>query len=148
MISELTRRDLRDLLGGSWSGRLSALEFLSRLYELDTLPSSDRRYSSMSQDVAQHTPPGNDDWGPVWVFSDGRLGLGDDQSLLRFVAASVHPVVVDSHLDVDARVRDINNILLPDGFELTASGAVSGRPVFSARVTTPRRVPTGAFTGS
>jgi hypothetical protein len=149
MLSELTRRDLENLLGDTWSGRLKAREFLSRLYDLDKLPSTDNRFSTMTQDVGQHTLPKNDDWAPGWVFSDSRLGFEDEKVLLRFVAETLHPAVVDPLLfNLDKRVGEINDILVPDGYELTATGALSGRPIFTARTTIPRRVPTGQFSNS
>src|ERR1039457_3342506 len=43
-VTEVTRRGIVDILSArNWSGRLSETEFLSRLYDLDALPSHDRR---------------------------------------------------------------------------------------------------------
>ncbi|MFP3243938.1 MAG: hypothetical protein RXR20_05100, partial [Paraburkholderia sp.] len=43
-ISEVTRRDIIDSLtseGVEWSGRLEDQEFLARLFDLNSLPSTD-----------------------------------------------------------------------------------------------------------
>jgi len=72
VITPVTRRDLRELLGGHWSGRLRGAEFLSRLYDLEELPSNDARYPTMMADIGQHTEA-NEDWEPDWIFSDARL---------------------------------------------------------------------------
>ena len=72
VITPVTRRDLRSKL--RWAGRLTDAEFLSRLYDLDALPSNDERYDSMRGDVYQHTE-NNDDWSADWIFDDPRLGL-------------------------------------------------------------------------
>jgi hypothetical protein len=147
-ISELTRRDLRDFLETTWSGRLGDVEFLSRLYDLRSLPSTDRRLSNMAEDIHKHTPPANNDWPQGWVFYDVRLGLDDDRKLLRLVAETLHPAVIAPDVDVEAQVRALNEILTPDGFELFPEGSMSGRTVFGVRPTTPRRTPTGPFSSS
>jgi AbiJ N-terminal domain 3 len=64
-ISELTRRDILDelrLSNISWNGRLDEIDFLSRLYQLDKMPSDDSRFKDMAGDVWQHRV-NNDDCG-------------------------------------------------------------------------------------
>ena len=52
-ITEITRRNLIDeiKLGIAWSGRLTEIDFLSRLYDLENLPSKDHRFKSMRGDI-------------------------------------------------------------------------------------------------
>ena len=53
-ISEVTRRQTFDFLtlsGVDWSGRLAEVEFLSRLYDLTKLPSTDGRFHSADRDI-------------------------------------------------------------------------------------------------
>ena len=147
MITSVTRRDLRQLLGSSWSGRLEGTEFLSRLYDLGALPSNDDRCEDMAGDIVQHTQA-NEDWDPDWIFTDSRLQLDDDAKLLRLLAETVHPVVLADSADAEKAVAKINALLLPDGFELFPAGSMSGRPVFSWRDTLPRRPPAGDFPSS
>lgn len=147
MITPVTRRDLRELLGGRWSGRLGGTEFLYRLYDLNGLPSEDSRFPTMTDDILQHTE-NNDDWPADWIFTDARLQLDDDEKLLRLLAETVHPEVVRDPRDVEHSVAEINALLLPDGFELFPAAAMSGRPIFSWRRTVPRRPPTGDFPAS
>jgi hypothetical protein len=147
VITPVTRRDLRELLGSRWSGRLANVEFLSRLYDLDALPSTDDRFETMAEDIVQHTEA-NDDWDSDWIFDDGRLRLDDDETLLRFVAETLHPETVNSRSDVQRLVVEINSLLLPDGFELFPASSMSGRPVFSWRPTVSRQPPVGSFPSS
>jgi AbiJ N-terminal domain 3 len=63
MITSISRRDLGERLGSSWSGRLEGTEFLSRLYDLGALPSNDGRRKDMAGDIFQHTQA-NEDWAP------------------------------------------------------------------------------------
>lgn len=146
-ISPVTRRDIRDAIGHSWSGRLTPSVFLNRLYNLNALPSNDDRYSSMLGDVLQHTE-NNSDWPEDWIFDDGRLALDDDVRLLRLLTEVVHPEVLPPGVDAASHVAAINRLLLPDGFELFPAAAISGRPVYSWRSTTPRKPPLGDFPSS
>lgn len=96
-ISQVTRRDIFDYLrteSGAWWGRMDEIAFLSRLYDLEALPSTDSRYKTASRDIFQHRV-NNYDWGDDWVFHDPRFRLasGPDEVLLGFLAQMVHPVV-------------------------------------------------------
>src|SRR5262245_41708494 len=96
-LTEITRRDIRRALvreGVWWSGDLEETEFLSRLYNLASLPSYDHRFSDASGDIWQHRV-NNHDWDDFWVFDDDRLQLSDgcDEILLNFLAEMVHPAV-------------------------------------------------------
>lgn len=76
-ISEVTRRNIFDRItlgGSSWAGRLSEPDFLARLYNLETMPSNDRRFVDAAADIWQHRVR-NRDWEPDWIFSDPRFGL-------------------------------------------------------------------------
>src|SRR5215213_4455202 len=110
-ISEITRRDIREALEGvAWWGRLEEVEFLSRLYPLDSLPSTDPRHRTAAEDIVRHRVA-NDDWPNDWVFTDERLGLADGEDAERLAA-------------------QLNKLLRPDGYELVPKGQISGRPVF------------------
>ncbi|MBL1433770.1 MAG: hypothetical protein COB94_010075 [Gammaproteobacteria bacterium] len=89
-ISEITRRDILDsifLEQINMYGRLGETEFLSRVWDLDSMPSTDARFSNATGDIWQHTV-NNEDWEPGWVFSDARFNLmrGDDETFLRFLS--------------------------------------------------------------
>ena len=135
-ISELTRRDIFDFIRANiaWSGRLSEVEFLGRLYDLESLPSGDPRFSSFSGDIWQHRV-NNFDWDDDWVLTDPRLGLesGTDEVLLAFLAEMLHPVV-RPYDEKARRVLDaFNGYLAPDGWEIAECTRISGKPVFAAR---------------
>jgi AbiJ N-terminal domain 3 len=73
-ISRETRRNILDWLAverTEWSGRLSEEAFLDRVVDLDTLPSTDSRFSSARGDIRQHRSD-NDD-SPRWsIRSSGQ----------------------------------------------------------------------------
>ena len=134
-ITRITRRDIFDYLrtcGFVWYGWLDELAFLGRLYELEDLPSFDRRFKTAAQDIRQHRI-NNSDWDDDWIFSDERLRLasGPDDILLEFLAQVVHPVVREDAAQSEEIVSNFNRLLAPDGWKLTISGQHSGRPIYS-----------------
>jgi AbiJ N-terminal domain 3 len=100
-ITEVTRRRLVEGLevrGIVWSGALEDTEFLSRLYDLDALPSTDPRFRSASEDIFQHRVNSPTDWDDDWVFSDPRFGLADsDDAIVRVPGGDAAPSGADRH---------------------------------------------------
>jgi hypothetical protein len=139
-ISDVTRRAVLDelaLSGVRWAGRLEDDEFLARLYDLSALPSTDRRFDNAAGDIWQHRVNNPEDWPDDWVFYDSRFGLmhGDDETFLKFLAETVHPVVrVDSEEAIKLAAA-YNTHLLHDGYELIEVTKISGRPVYAAQST-------------
>lgn len=136
-ISAITRRKLFDsiaLSGLGWSGRLQEPDFLGRLYDLSSLPSTDTRYRDAHGDIWQHGV-NNSDWDDDWVFSDSRFNLthGDDDVVLAFLAEMLHPLVRSDESEVAALLKGFNDALTRDGFELYASDWVSGHAVYGWR---------------
>lgn len=122
-ITELTKRDIVDVLQNgfwgnevkisydyyerqfpeeyateykiNWYGRLTEIEFLSRIYNLDIMKSNDSRFKNARGDIIQHTI-NNNDWEANRVFLDKRFGIlngGNDETFLKFVCEVFHPVV-------------------------------------------------------
>jgi hypothetical protein len=132
-----TRRGIVDRLrvtSTSWNGGLDEVEFLSRLYDLQSLPSQDRRFRDASQDIWQHCI-NNDDWDAYWVFSDSRFGLADGtaEAFLRFMCETVHPVVRPDRAAAIQMVAGYNDELRESGWQLHEVEKVGGRPYFSYR---------------
>lgn len=132
-ISELTRRDIFDAIQVeqvAWWGRLDDVQFLSRIYDLESLPSTDSRFSSAHGDIWQHRF-NNDDWEDDWVFSDNRFDLrGDDEILLRFLCETIHPVVRQDVTEAERLKQLYNQYLRNDGFEIIEKTRISGKPVY------------------
>lgn len=134
-ISFVTRRDVFDYIrtsGFSWFGQMDELPFLGRLYDLDSLPSTDNRFRTATGDIRQHRI-NNDDWEDDWIFTDPRLKLasGPDDALLEFLVQMVHPVVRPDAAESAEIVRALNDLLRPDGWRLAPSGDISGRPIYA-----------------
>lgn len=135
-ITEITRRNIADSFvfkNVNWAGRLEEQQFLARLYDVSRLPSTDRRYSSASEDIWKHRVM-NSDWENDWVFYDSRFNLLNvsDEQFLRFLCEVLHPAVQSRAEDVELIKNLINEHLIKDGWEFRAQMSMSGRPVFSA----------------
>ena len=144
-ITVITRRDLFDAMTVEdlyWWGRLEEPEFLSRLYDLSFLPSSDHRFPDAAGDIWQHRI-NNWDWENHWVYYDARFQLmnGDDEILLNFLAETVHPVVVSDVTEAQKRVHLYNQFLRNDGFELAEKSRISGKPIYIGRNIGTTKVP-------
>ncbi|MFJ8744686.1 hypothetical protein ACIRL2_35585 [Embleya sp. NPDC127516] len=133
-ITDVTRRRLRDGLAGQWwGGTLDETQFLSRLYDLDNLPSRDERFTTAAQDVWQHCVNNPNDWDEDWIWGDPRFGLADDEPLLRFMAEMLHPAVRPDAAEVVRLHAFFNETLSHDGYELVEVDSISGAPIFAAR---------------
>ena len=137
-ISAATRRDVFDLLrleNVDWAGRFEEADFLSRLYDLDELPSHDSRFRTMGQDIWQHRVNNPMDWDDDWVFSDSRLNLlrCPDSDFLSFLCEMLHPVVRPDIEEAKRLASALNQTLRSDGWELVEKGRMANRPLFAAR---------------
>ncbi|MCP4633700.1 MAG: abortive infection family protein [candidate division Zixibacteria bacterium] len=136
-ISEVIRRDILDYITVkkiSWSGRLEETEFLSRLYDLESLPSySDTRCNNALQEIAIHREHFND-WPDNWVFYDERFNLlkCNDGTFLAFICEMVHPVVEPDTDKSEAWVRIFNSKLSADGWIIKGIKQISNKPVYGA----------------
>jgi hypothetical protein len=137
-ISEVTRRAIIDHLNIaniSWAGRYGDDEFLSRLYDLSKLPSTDHRYKNAAGDIWQHTVNNPEDWSRDCVFYDRRFNLlhASDSEFLRFLCETVHPVVRPIEEDSRGLVGIYNEALAADGWQLIEGKTISGKPTFVAQ---------------
>lgn len=138
-ISLVTRRRMADWIALSklpWAGSLDEPDFLARIYDVRSMPSTDDRFTNAFQDIYQHQVR-NYDWGDGWVFTDARFGLlhvGDDE-FLGFLAEMLHPIVRPDETEVAHLLAEFNEILRIDGFALYAKDWISGHAVYGWRRT-------------
>ncbi len=136
-ISEVTRRAIVDFILASeteWAGRLGEDDFLARLYDLASMPSTDRRFENAAGDIWKHRII-NSDWTIDWVFYDPRFNLlwAPDQDFLRFLCETVHPVVRPDSDAARELVAVYNKELAEDGWSLVEARQISGKPVYAAQ---------------
>lgn len=118
----------------TWQGQLDDVEFLSRLYDLQKLPSHDSRFKDAASDIWQHCI-NNDDWESYWVFADDRFGLmdGSAEAFLRFICETIHPVVRPDRDTANKMASHFNDQLRPAGWEIVEEDRIGGRPRFTFR---------------
>jgi hypothetical protein len=138
LITPVTRRRIFDTIILSkvrWEGRLEEPDFLARIYDLDTMPSTDSRYKSAVGDIRQHRVNNPEDWPDDWVFTDSRFGLqhGDDELVLQFLAEMLHPLVRADEEEVGRLLNSFNEALARDGYELYPADWISGHAVYGWR---------------
>jgi len=136
-ITEITRRDILDALvaeGVQLYGRLEETDFLSRIWPLDSMPSSDPRFQNAIGDIWQHRV-NNYDWEDDWLFYDSRFRLmdGDDETFLRFLCETIHPVVRPDITEAGRICQLYNSYLKNDGYALAEKARISGKPVYIGR---------------
>lgn len=138
-ITQITRRNIFDFLqaeGFWWSGRLSETDFLSRIFDLDQLPSFDDRFENAAGDIWQHRVNNPNDWEDNWIFSDSRFNLlkCDDTIFLNFLCEMIHPLVRTDPTHVARLLQIFNDNLKEDNFELVEKSRISGKPIFIGRL--------------
>ncbi|MBA0883935.1 abortive infection family protein [Flavobacterium undicola] len=138
-ITQLTRRNIFDYIQVEkfwWSGRLEETDFLSRMYDLEKLPSSDSRFINAIGDIWQHRINNPNDWDDNWVFNDSRFNLlnCDDSNFLNFLCEMIHPIVRIDSLDVNRLLQIFNENLKEDNYEIVEKTKISGKPIFVGRL--------------
>ncbi|MGR3565051.1 MAG: abortive infection family protein [Heliomarina sp.] len=134
MIAERTRAAILDEMRArqtAWHGALDEIAFLSRIFDLTSLPSHDSRFQNAEQDIWQHCI-NNFDWSQDWIYSDPRFRLyATDQAIfLKFICEVLHPIVRKDDAEQDALARAFNGHLRTDGWELVEDAIIDGRPAY------------------
>jgi len=119
--------------GVSWSGNLNDADFLSRLYDLESIPSYDPRYKTSYSDILTHTVS-FDDWDYDWVFTDARFNLMncEDLEFLKFLCETIHPVIRPIGDEAKALLDLYNRELVSEGYKIIKKNSDSGKTWYVA----------------
>ncbi|MCD4788961.1 MAG: abortive infection family protein [Bacteroidales bacterium] len=136
-ITEISRQNIFDFIQVEeifWAGKMDEVEFLSRMFDLNQMPSSDSRFDDCGGDIWQHRV-NNYDWEDNWIYYDGRFNLlkCDDSIFLQFLCEILHPLVRRDTSEVAKLHQIFNDILKNDGFEIIVKTKISGKPLFAVR---------------
>ncbi|MCD8302844.1 MAG: abortive infection family protein [Prevotellaceae bacterium] len=152
-ITALTRRNIFDVLTNgvkipalageqplyyNFWGVLTPVTFLNRIYQLNTMRSLDSRCENAEDDIQRHTLLG--DYPNEWIFTDDRFPLkeGRDEGLLDFLCEIFNPEVRDEFASWKPIFKKLNELITKDGYEFYISGLISGREVYSWRISKRR----------
>lgn len=138
-ITTITRRNIFDFIQVEkfwWAGRLEESDFLSRMFDLENMPSSDSRFENALGDIWQHRVNNPYDWDDNWIFNDSRFNLlnCDDSVFLNFLCEMLHPIVRADSSEVNKLLQIFNDNLKEDNFEIVEKSRISGRPIFVGRL--------------
>lgn len=113
----------------NYYGTLSCTNFLSRLYQLEELPSLDSRFKNATEDIYCHTVLNPNDYPEDWLFTDSRFPLcnGTDKQLLDFLCEVFNPEVRDEQSNWKIFYKKINNLIGADGYEFYIDHIISNR---------------------
>lgn len=140
-ITDITYIDILDILDSgidgeyiNWNGRLDEVEFLSRLYKLEELLSSDGRFKNASEDIWQHTINNQDyELKDIFEYEPFYIKNGDDRYLLNFLCEIFHPAVRSDKQNWIKFLKKINELIKCDGYEMYEKEYVSKRIVYGWR---------------
>ncbi len=134
-ITEVTRRDIIDYLISRekpFSGRLGEVEFLERIWDLASMPSTDRRFSDAHGDIWQHRI-NNSDWDDHHLLCTYlELLKCEDETFTKFLENCIHPFVVPDKEELNDLLTIFNEALKRDGFVLREASRLSGKAVYKA----------------
>ncbi|MBH1959912.1 MAG: abortive infection family protein [Flavobacteriia bacterium] len=138
VITEVTRRNIFDFVqveGFWWAGRLDETDFLSRIYNLEEMESSDSRFKNAAGDIWQHRINNPSDWHDDWIFYDDRFNLlrCDDSQFLNFLCEMLHPLVRTDLAEANKMLQIFNENLRADNFEIVEKARISDKPIFIGR---------------
>jgi hypothetical protein len=144
-ISEKTRRNVIQIFKSNnikWSGKLNDVEFLSRLYDLETLPSTDSRYKDAKWDISTHRVSFPEDWLSDWIFGDKRFDLHHcpDDEFLRFICETIDPNVRPDRQETNDLLEEFNRALAEDSVRIEATKTKFGVSKYEGKGITPTTI--------
>lgn len=128
-ISLKVRKQIIDalVLKRNLTGDLSWCEFANRFVPLKTWNSTDPRYPTAFQDVAQHMD-NNADWDPGSFLEEYcRLGYSSDHCFLDFLGQVLHPRVRTDNSTLEFATL-INKYLTSSPYTMKILGEIGGYP--------------------
>ena len=114
-----------------WHGELNVIDFLSRIFDLQSMPSFDSRFDTAAGDIWQHCI-NNDDWDIDWIFGDNRFRIYEieQENFLAFIVEVLNPIVRKDAVEQSQLAAAFNGHLKRDGWELVEDIIVDGRPTY------------------
>jgi hypothetical protein len=133
-VTQVTRSSILDLIllgNRPFHGRMDLMTFLRRIWDLSSMPSTDRRFKDADGDIWQHMV-NNDDWSYQELLCE-RLNLlrCDDTTFFRFLETCLHPLAVEDEVEAESMANAFNERLAKDGYKLVVSSRISGRAVYT-----------------
>ena len=134
-ITDITRTAVIDqflLEERPFHGQMDLVAFLKRVWDLSSMPSTDRRFKDAAGDIWQHMV-NNSDWAYDYLLQQ-RLDIlsSDDKTFLRFLETCLHPLAVVDDAEARLLAAKLNSLIEKDGYSLVVSERISGRAIYKA----------------
>lgn len=130
-LSEITRKNILNELYHKqdlW-GKYDVVAFLKRIWNLDSMPSTDFRFVTATEDIWQHMIS-NNDYDEKYLLEDYlELLLISDEVFINFLEQLVHPIVREQP-EQQEYIDLLNQHLINDGFKFFPFTQLSGYPVY------------------
>lgn len=135
-LSDVTRGNILHKLlcelGCGIFRKLDMIDFLKRIWDLDNMPSTDRRVKSASEDICQHIEI-NSDWDIDYLLITYlKLQHCEMSIFIKFLEEIVHPIVRDEDEQLKI-INEIDNYLVRDGYKYEKVSEISGYGVYKVR---------------
>lgn len=135
-LSDITRGKIIDKLvselGYSIFGKLQITDFLKRVWDIDNMPSTDKRFKNATGDIWQHMV-NNDDWDIYFLLNTYfQLGDCDVSIFFKFLEEIVNPVVRDEEEQLKL-IEEIDYHLIRDGYKYQKVDDISGYGVYKIK---------------
>lgn len=138
MITVKIRQAIADemqMAGLSYSGKLEEPAFLNKIFDLKHLPCSRResRFDNAYDDIYQHTVLNPGDYPDDWIYTDSRINLlhVDDETYLKFLSQTLHPLVRSDETSIEQLLRIYNTKLNEVDIEMAKVDEQCGKPIYS-----------------
>lgn len=130
-LSEITRKNILNelyLKQDLW-GKYDVVAFLKRIWNLDSMPSTDFRFVTATEDIWQHMIS-NNDYDEKYLLEDYlELLIISDEVFINFLEQLVHPIVREQP-EQQEYIDLLNQHLINDGFKFFPFTQLSGYPVY------------------
>lgn len=135
--SEIRQNIADDIVaqGVAYNGKVLQADFLARLYDLKSMPSTDYRpeYDNAYKDIKQHADRNPGDWAEDWVFTDERLNLlhCTDDEYMKFIGLTLLPLLRENDGSAERLATIYNTHLNPIGLGVNkADETKNGAPIY------------------
>lgn len=131
-ITEVTRKNIIDALllrDEPYHGRMDAVSFLGRIWDLTKMRATDRREPNLEADLRRHISWGDYDDTEV-LYGKLNIGRCPDDQFGKFLSESIHPLVRPDAAQVAELLSFFNKHLAADGFVLSEASWISGHSVY------------------